>query len=325
MRSLLRKIENYPIGMCGTALGFITLSNCYDNLGFTYIKSVALIFAIIAIYLMVLRGIFYPNKIVEELKNPIAGSFYPTFDMTLFLISASTYSISPLLGKVLWIISVVVHAAIFLIFLGFRARNFKLEYLFPSWFIILVGMITGTIAGKDMGYPTVSKILFLVGLVLYFVAWPFVLYRLFKRRDIKENDMATIGVLAAPASLCILGYFALTDNPNIYLLVVLFVTSIFNLICVYVKMPRCFNKKFDGILAAFTFPLAISNLAILRVANFADFMGYSTWGVILRGAGIAELVISTVVIAYLIINFLILFIKAIINSKNNKENLKSYN
>lgn len=325
MRSLLRKIENYPIGMCGTALGFITLSNCYNSLGFTYIKTIAIVFAIIALYLMVLRAVFYPHKIIEELKNPIVGSFYPTFDMTLFLIAASVYSVSPILGKILWIISVIIHIAIFLIFLGFRARKFRMEDLFPSWFIILVGMITGTIAGTDMGYPTVSKTLFLVGLVLYFVAWPFVLYRLYKRRDIKGNDLSTIGVLAAPASLCILGYFALTDKPNIYLLAVLFITSIFNLICVYIKMPRCFNKGFNGIQAAFTFPLAISNLAILRVASYAESMGYSTWGIILRGIGIAELVISTVVIIYVIINFIILLIKAIKDSKRIKSNLKSEN
>ena len=137
---------------------------------------------------------------------------------------------------------------------------------------------------------------------------------------INKNLAPAIAVLSAPASLCIAGYLTLTNSPNLILLGILFVTSIFNLVYVYIKIPASLREGFSPMHGAFTFPLAISLLAMLKVASYADFIGYTTMGVIFRGLAIFELVITTVLITYVIIGFLIMFIKAIKNSfKETKE------
>ena len=322
MKNLFRKLENYPIAMCGTALGLITLSNSFTSLGYSGLTTIAISFGIIALYLMVLKVIVYPHKIIEELKSPVTGSFYPTFDMALFLIAAYLYKGDPLMGKILWFSAVIIHIALFLIFFGFRARKFKMEDMLPSWFIQLVGMVVGTVSGIEMGYKTISLILLIVGTVLYFCVWPFMIYRLFKKEKIKESIAPAIAVLSAPASLCISGYLAYTNNPNLILLGILFVTSIFNLVYVYIKIPRALKKGFSPIHGAFTFPLAISLLAMLKLASYTDFIGYTTLGVILRGVAIFELVITTVLIVYVIVNFIIMFIKAIISSFKKEQQAK---
>lgn len=318
MKSLFRKLENYPIAMCGTSLAFITLTKCFGAFGFGFIEPIAITFAIIGLYFMVLKVIFYPKRIVEELKNPVLGSFYPTFNMALFLIAGYIVQYDKLMGRALWIVGVILHISIFLIFFGFRARKFKIEDMVPSWFVVLVGMVVGTVSGGAMGFPYISKGLFIVGLVLYIVVWPIMIYRLFKKEKIMDAAMPSVGVLAAPASLCIAGYFSLTNTPNTILLIILFVTSIFNLIYVYLKIPKAIKKGFAPIQAGFTFPLAISTLAILKIATYLDFLGYSNAALVFRGVGVFEIVIATVVIFYVIINFIIMLIKAIIHSFSRK-------
>ncbi|WP_297636989.1 TDT family transporter [uncultured Clostridium sp.] len=322
MKNLFRKLENYPIGMCGIALGVITLSNCFTSLGYPYFTTAAITFGIIALYIMVLKVIIYPRKVVEELKSPVLGSFYPTFDMALFLIAAYLYKGDPLMGKILWFSAIVIHVALFLIFFGFRARKFKMEDMLPSWFIQLVGMVVGTVSGMEMGYKNIALALLIVGTVLYVIVWPFMLYRLFKKDKINENISPAIAVLSAPASLCISGYLAYTNTPNEIILGILFITSIFNLVYVYIKIPRSLKNGFLPIQASFTFPLAISLLAMLKMASYVDFIGYTTVGVIFRGLAIFELVITTALILYVLVNFLIMFIKAVKESFKNKEHIE---
>lgn len=322
MKNLFRKLENYPIGMCGTALGVITLSSSFTSLGYSGLTTGAITFGIIALYLMVMKVIVYPHKVIDELKNPVAGSFYPTFDMALFLIAAYIYKGDPIVGKILWFSAVIIHIALFLIFFGFRARKFKMEDMVPSWFIQLVGMVVGTVSGVEMGYKNIALVLFIVGTVLYFCVWPFMIYRLFKKEKIKAAIAPAIAVLAAPASLCISGYLAYTNNPNLILLGILFVTSIFNLVYVYIKIPKSLKNGFTPIHGAFTFPLAISLLAMLKTASYADFVGYTTLGVILRGVAIFELVITTALIIYVLINYAIMFIKAIRDSFKKEAAMK---
>ncbi|MGL5648430.1 MAG: TDT family transporter [Clostridium sp.] len=318
MRSLFRRLENYPIAMCGASLAFITLSKSFEVFGFGFVEPIAITFAIIGLYFMVLKVIFYPRRIIEELKNPILGSFYPTFNMALFLVAGYIVQYDKLMGRILWLVGVLLHIVFFLVFFGFRARKFKIEDMVPSWFFVLVGMVVGTVSGSMMGFSYISKGLFIVGLVLYIVVWPIMLYRLFKKKKIMDAAMPSVGVLATPASLCIVGYFALTNTPNIILLAILFVTSIFNLIYVYFKIPNALKNGFAPIQAGFTFPLAISVLAILKIATYFDFLGYTDVALVFRGFGVFELVIATVIMVYVIINFIISLIKAIIYSFSRK-------
>lgn len=315
MNSLLKKLENYPIGICGTSLAFITLSNCWLINGITFLKPISIVFAIFALSLMLLRIVLFPKKTLEEIKNPVLGSFYPTIDMAGLLIASYFLNTAPQFAKALWLICIVVHGILFVVFLTFRVKNFKITDIVPSWFVILIGVVVASASSTGMGYPLLAQYLFYFGFLWYVVAWPVMLYRVYRCEKLEEHKLPTIGVMAAPGSLCIVGYLTSFANPNIYILGFLIVTSLFNLVLVYTYITSFLNKGFKPTYAALTFPLAISVLAMYKTSAYVESLGLSTG--IFKLLGDFEIFIATYVVFYVLNNFIKLFLGAI-NPKFSK-------
>ena len=70
MKKYLDKLKNYPIGISGTCLAFITLSNSWQIKGINYFKPIAITLAVCMLILMLIRLIRFPKVMFEELKNP---------------------------------------------------------------------------------------------------------------------------------------------------------------------------------------------------------------------------------------------------------------
>lgn len=310
MKNVINKLENYPIGMCGTSLAFITLSNCWAFVGIKFLKPLAIIFAIIAISLMFLRIILFPKIIWEELKNPVIGTFYPTIDMSCFLIAAYFINIFPNFSKALWLVCIIFHGVFFVLFCIFRIKDFSIKNMIPSWFVVLVGVVVGSASSANMGYKALPQYLFYFGFTFYIIVWPFMVYRIFKCEVIEENKLPTIGIMAAPASLCIVGYLTAFKNPNSIILIFLVVTSLFNLGLVYSYILMFIKKGFSPIYAALTFPLAISIFAMYKLSAYLNSVK-SFGAIFFKVLGNIENFIGTYVIFYVIINFIKLFLKAI--------------
>lgn len=310
LKKSLNKLENYPIGICGTVLAFMTISNAWQGFGVEFLKPISVAVAIIALTLMGIRTIMFPKKIVEEIKHPVLGSFYPTIDMALFLIASTMVDFLPNLAEGIWIFAVIFHFSIFLIFFTIRIKEHRFKDMIPSWFVVWIGMVVGTVASPGMGHEGVARFLFYFGVFFYIVTWPIMVYRMFWHKDkVEDHKMPTIGIMAAPASLCIAGYLTITNAPNMFLLGFLAVTSFFNLGLVYTYIIGFIKKGFVPTYAALTFPLAISVVAAMKMS--ALFSEYSVLSNILRLVAQVEIFIATGVIFYVLYNFLNLFVKAI--------------
>ena len=306
--NLLNKLENYPIGICGTSLGLITIGSAWQLNNIKFFKPVAIIFSIIALALMFLRIVKFPKKILEELKHPVLGSFYPTIDMALMLIAAYFLDVAPKIAETVWLLCVAVHFILFIVFSIFRFKNFKLEDMVPSWFVIWIGVVVACVTSPGMGHDNLARLLFYFGFVLYIITWPIMLYRVYNHKAIEEHKLPTIGVMAAPASLCIVGYTSVFTVINPVILWVLVIISFINLIIVYSYIIGFIKKGFAPTYAALTFPLAISVMAAYKVSKY---LGSGIWQSVFKTIGDIEIFIGTGVILYVVFNFLLLFIKAI--------------
>ena len=83
MKQYINKLENLHIGISGTCLAFITLSNSWMIKDIVYLKPIAITIAIIMLSLILIRLIKFPKVMLNELKDPVLGTFYP-LDIPLF-------------------------------------------------------------------------------------------------------------------------------------------------------------------------------------------------------------------------------------------------
>lgn len=316
-KRFIDRLENYPIGICGTSLGLITVSSAWQLNGISFLKPLAIIFAIVAIALMILRIIIFPKKAIEEIKNPVLGSFYPTIDMTLMLIAAYFLNVAPTFAKTLWIICIVIHFVLFVLFFTFRIKNFKFEDMVPSWFVVWVGVVVAGVTSTGMGHDRLAQYLFYFGFVIYIITWPIMLYRVFNHKALEEHKLPTIGIMAAPASLCLVGYITAFKVLNPIILVILTIISLINLILVYTYIIGFIKKGFAPTYAALTFPLAISIMAAYKLSNYLMKVGvFGSY--IFKVIGDIEIFIGTAVIFYVLYNFILLLI-TILSAKAEKD------
>lgn len=258
-------VKTLPLPIVGLMLGFAALGNLVLSYGSIYRNIFGIISGIILV-LVLLKIFKYPSNIKEDLKNPVVASVFPTLSMGIMLLS--TYVPNKSIGFIMWIIGLLLHIGLIVWFSVNFLRNFNIKKVFPSWFIVYVGIAVASITGPNFNMASIGKICFWFGFIFYFVLLPVVLYRVFKVKEIPEPASPTIVILCAPASLCLAGYMNSFQEKNMAIVWLLLAFSQLLLFFVLFKLPGLLKSKFYPSYSAFTFPLVISGVALKLTNGF---------------------------------------------------------
>ena len=301
------KLEDMPIGIVGTMLGAISLSNIYTNVGLNHVQAILTNIGAVVVILALLKFILYPKKVFSEMNNTIIMSIYPTFTMLTMSIGAYYVKFNYTLGKTIWTIGLIINL-IFIVFFLIKHifLGFKIENALPSWFVLLVGISVSCVTSKSMNEPFIVKYIFFFVVISFLTYLPVVIYRLCTV-PVPDTHYHTIAIFAAPGSLCTVSYITLYENANIYITLFFFTLAFIATLYDYINFPRFFSLKFTPMYAALTFPLAISCVASFKVSAYLEKLGYSTGSLIVKGIGEVELFITTAVIAFVMFKFLLFF------------------
>lgn len=145
--------ENIPIAIAGISLGFMSISTALVEFNILWVRHLAVLFSTISILILIIKAILHPNKVWNELKNPLAGSIYPTISMTIMLIAVYVVKFNLQFAKTLWISATILHFIIFIMFTIHMLKDFRLTNMLPSWFISTVGIGLAAVTSKPMKMP----------------------------------------------------------------------------------------------------------------------------------------------------------------------------
>jgi len=260
-------IKKLPIPIAGLMLALGATGNLLASYGNLYKNILGLLSAIIFLFLII-KILAYPQDVYEELNNPVIASVSPTFSMGLMILSTYIKPIQPMIGYILWSIGILIHALLILYFTKKFILSFDIKKVFPSYFVVYVGIVVGSVTAPAFDSTNIGQILFWFGFISYLILLPVVLYRVFTIKAIPEPAVPTITILAAPASLCLAGYMSSFQDKNMAIVFFLTGLSLIMLLSVLVYMPKMLKLKFYPSYAAFTFPLVISAIAIKKTAAF---------------------------------------------------------
>ena len=209
----------------------------------------------------------------------------------------------------LWLSLLLIYLA-YILFFSYRfLKSFKLEDVYPSWFVVYVGpAISLVTAPSTISITFKATILGLTGLAagLLFIL---IFYRLF-RIKVSPGLQASLAVLAAPLALLITAYLKSGQETNSLLLVGLLLPSQVFYFYSLGLFTRVVNKGFVPLFAAFSFPLVNSANAFkaattsLKLVNLASQLIYTI-----------ELLLVLAIMVYLLYHFLKLIYYALIQAK----------
>ncbi len=312
MKDYKEIFKKLPVALTGLALGISGISGALAVVVNPFILYIGNFLALLLLLPIIIKNILHFDVFKEELKHPMLGSFIPTLDMALMNLSVVLYSISPLLGKSLWLFCIFLHFIFAISFIYHRFNSWNLEHMLPSWFVPPIGIVVACVDSSLMGMPTLAHILFYIGFFFYIIMLPLMLYRIIFIERIDEAKLPTFAIMAAPPNLCLAGYLVAFSNPNSAIVNFLFPLGLFMTALIYIAMFKIFRIKFTPVYASFTFPLAISSTAILKYSSYVknlDVARGEFWYII---ATIA-ITLATILISGIFIKMIIFIQKNIVS------------
>jgi len=301
MNAILKK---YPVPVTGLILGLAAAGNLVQSYG-EINRSIFGIISAILFVLMLVKIVKFTDGVKESLQNPVVASVFPTFSMAAMLLSTYLKPLSQSIAFALWTIGVALHAALIIWFSKKFVLNFKIKQVFPSWFIVYVGIAVASVTAPAFKMTNIGQLAFWFGFITYIILLPLILYRTVKVKEMPEPTLPTLVIYAAPASLLLAGYMNSFETKSMAIVWLLAVLSIIMYIAAIIMLPRLLKLKFYPSYSAFTFPLIISGIAMKLTNGFLTKSGIPvTWLNYLVKFQEAVAVIITLYVLYRYIRFL---------------------
>ncbi|MBZ2174045.1 TDT family transporter [Schnuerera sp. xch1] len=295
-----KTIKRLPIPITGLMLALASLGNLVLSYGNIY-RNIFGILSATLLVLIILKITKHPEVVAEELENPVVASTFPTLSMGIMLISTYIVQFSSSIACGVWVIGLVLHVILAIIFTIKYVFNFNIKKVFPSWFIVYVGIVVGSVTAPTFQLENIGKGLFWFGLITYTILIPIVIKRVLIVKEIPEPALPTLIIFAAPASLCLAGYLSSFQEKNMILFTILLVVSQFTYLLTLVQLTKLLKLKFYPSYAAFTFPLVISAISIKLANGFLTSSGISI--LFLNYVVKFEEILAIVIVLYVLVRY----------------------
>ena len=265
------RLKNFPISFFSIVMGLsgftislqkgvelINLNKLFSDI-FIYL-TVSVFVVLIIIYLQ--KIIKYPKIVKEEFYHPIKINFFPTFSISLLLLSIAFLPISLLISKYLWLTGTILHLffSLKIISTWIQHKKFKITHMNPSWFIPAVGNMLVPISGMIHAAPEISWFFFSVGLFFWIILLIIFFNRIFFHEPLSEKLLPTLFILIAPPAVGFISYFKLTGEIDSFSKI-LFNFALFTTLLMFFQIKMFKNIKYYLSWWAYLFPLASMSIA----------------------------------------------------------------
>ena len=292
-------IKNIPIPITGIILATLSLGNLLQDIhpflryGFGVIGAVFLI-------LILLKVIIYPRDIKNDFKNPVVVSSSGTFSMSLMILSTYIIPFTSSIAYAIWILGVVLHILLMIYFTyHFIIHDFNISNVYPSYWIVYVGITMAAITAHFHGINEMDFIFFIIGFIGMLASTPLVLYREFVYKNIPDANKPLTCIFTALFSILIFGYLNSAETISNEFAILLYAIACVFYIFAFYKLVSFRNLEFYPSFAAFTFPFVISALATKGILST---IGNNS---ILNGVLTLQTVIATALVVYVIVKYCI--------------------
>lgn len=260
-------VKKLPVPIVGLMLALAATGNLVLSYGSIY-RNIFGILAGVILILMLVKFVLYPKGVSKALDNPVVLSVFPTFSMGIMLLATYLKPLSFSVGYSVWIIGLLLHGILIIYFTKKHIFSYSIKKVFPSWFIVYVGIVVGSVTAPAFDMINVGQALFWFGFISYLLLLPIVIKRVFSVKEMPEPTLPTLVIFSAPASLCLAGYMSSFQDKNMFIVWTLVALSQFTLVCVLFKLPSLLKLKFYPSYSAFTFPIVISAISIKLTNGF---------------------------------------------------------
>lgn len=293
-------LKKYPLPIAGLILSLFAIGNLMAPYGPVVRNVIGMIGGILYVVYIAKLLVFH-IKLKEQLDNPVVASVFPTITMATMIVPTYLKTYIPGIAPWIWYVGVGGHALLLLWFASKHLLHFSIKKVFPSWYIVFVGMAVASVTAPAVGQILMGKIAFWISFVGFIGIAPIVCYRVWKVGEIAEPARPTLIVLSAPASLLLAGYMSSFQEKVPVMVYFLLACSLLFYFIALFYLPGLLRLKFSPAYSAFTFPLVISAIAGKLTSVYFESQGmFKEFGYLAKFQEIvAILIVAWVLICYI--------------------------
>lgn len=265
------RLEEFPISFFSMIMGLAGLTVAWEKTAsmfhFTYpIHLVFLGFTVVLFLILstgyILKIFRHPEAVKAELHHPIKLSFFPSFSISLLLLSVTFLHISASISQLLWMTGTITHLVLLLYVLNswMNHPQFKIQHMNPAWFIPAVGNVLVPITGTFFGYTEISWFFFSVGILFWLVLLTIVMNRVLFHDPLPIKLQPTLFILIAPPAVGFISYVTLTHGVDNFARILYYLALFFTLF-LFTQVPRLAKVPFFLSWWAYSFPMAAITIA----------------------------------------------------------------
>lgn len=311
-----RSIAFFPVNIFGAIMGYagFTLGLQQANRLLGVSESIFYAFALLTTLLFVLfssayfmKLVKYPKSVIAEFNHPIALHFFPTFSISLLLLSLIYIDMAFDIARIMWLLGTLLQFGLLLYILNnwIHHDKWQITHMNPAWFIPVVGAIVVPLGAVHFVNMEIAWFFFSIGLVFWIILNSIVMYRLFFHPPMLKLLEPTLFILIAPPSVGFLSYMTLTGMAGLNEFSrILYYIALFLMMMLATQMPRLIKVPFALSWWAYTFPLAAFSLASYMMYEQSNHVFFSY--------------LASLVLAILFALILHLTIKTLVAVKNKK-------
>ena len=290
------KIKNIPLPISGLILALLSMGKILEQ-DLPYLTSIFLIIGLILMFLVILKIVLYPKSVINDFKNPVILSSFGTFSMSLMILSTYILKFTSTFAYIIWILGISIHILLMIYFTyRFIIHNFNIHNVYPTYWIVYVGITMGAITSHAHNIEEIGFIFFIIGFISMLITTPLIIYRYIKYNDINDMNKPLICIFTALYSILIVGYLNSTQNISIPFIVLLYSLSCAFYIFALYKLISYRKLEFYPSFSAFTFPFIISANATKQIINIFP-------NILLTNILSVEITIGILLIAYVLIKY----------------------
>ncbi|SHM35972.1 Voltage-dependent anion channel [Caldanaerovirga acetigignens] len=137
-----RIVKSVPIPISGLMLGVAAAGNLLSQYGSVYKNIFGFLSAVILV-LVVAKIIMVPKSVLESFENLAVAGVMPTFSMGIIILANYIKDYLYEAAYLLWFSGLCLHLIVMYFFTKKYILNFKIEKVFPSYFVVYVGIVCG--------------------------------------------------------------------------------------------------------------------------------------------------------------------------------------
>lgn len=298
-----RKLQFFPInvftaimGLGGLTLAYISIHEIFGLSQQVYISLgwLTLIAFLAATATYSVKIIKHWQAFKTELKNPMALPFFPSFSISILLMSQLFAPYLTEFAAILWYLGASLQLVLTFYILNqwIHAENWQMPQLTPVWFLPVVGNIIAAIGATQFAGSITAIFFFSIGFIFWLVLKTLITYRLTFHVSLPDMLKPTLFIFIAPPALAFTAYIHIAQTVDIFALVIYFI-SLFMTMLLITQVRHFMKLKFAISWWAFIFPIATITNASFNLYKFTELQWAATLGVVL----LAVLTLATIYVA----------------------------